>query len=148
MVALSRERLEYSVLGGPALRRITSFTLRYPPSPMHQPPFSHPPFQRLVGAGFFAAPLAPCLLTCVFLMFFTAPVPPVVAVLAFSAFFLLSASVRFALPSVMAAWRAAARASGLCDRLSLITSRVAPTMPRCCLTVRRVRFLATSCRGV
>ena len=49
----------------------------------------------------------------------------------------------------MASLRAASRASGRCERRSLISSRGAPTMPRCCFTVRRVRFLAISCeRGV
>jgi hypothetical protein len=45
----------------------------------------------------------------------------------------------------MAAWRAALRASGRWVLLSLITSSEAPTMARWCLTVRRVRFFATSC---
>ena len=46
----------------------------------------------------------------------------------------------------MASLRAASRASGRCERRSLISSRGAPTMPRCCFTVRRVRFLAISWR--
>ena len=74
------------------------------------------------------------------------PAADLAAVLAFSAFFLLSAAAFFSLPSLMAAARAALRASGRWDRRSLITSREAPTMARWCLTVRRVRFLATSCK--
>lgn len=87
------------------------------------------------------APFAPCLLTILPACPRAAPA----ALFAFSCFFLLSAVAFFSLPALMASWRAAARASGRCDRRSLITSREAPTMPRCCLTVRRVRFLATSC---
>lgn len=45
----------------------------------------------------------------------------------------------------MAAWRAAERASGRCERRSLITSREAPTMARWDLTARRRRVLAASC---
>ena len=67
------------------------------------------------------------------------------AFFAFSDFFLASASAFFSLPSLMAAARAALRASGRWLRRSLITSREAPTIARWCLTVRRVRFLATSC---
>ena len=66
------------------------------------------------------------------------------ALLAFSAFFLLSAVAFFSLPFAMASLRAASRASGRWARRSLISSRGAPTMPRCCFTVRRVRFLEVS----
>ena len=76
----------------------------------------------------------------------TCPLAAFAAVLAFSAFFLLSAAAFLSLPSLMAAWRAALRASGRWVLLSLITSSEAPTMARWCLTVRRVRFFATSCR--
>ena len=69
------------------------------------------------------------------------------AVLAFSAFFTLWAAVRFSLPSLMAAWRAAERASGRCARRSLMTSREAPTMARWDLTARRRLDLAASCGG-
>lgn len=44
----------------------------------------------------------------------------------------------------MAFSRASVRWLAPCERLSLITSKEAPTIPRCCLTVRRVRFFATS----
>ena len=87
------------------------------------------------------APFAPCLLT----ILPACPLAAPAALFAFSCFFLLSAVAFFSFPALMASWRAAARASGRCDRRSLITSREAPTIPRCCLTVRRVRFLATSC---
>lgn len=90
-------------------------------------------------------PAAPILLT----LLPPAPAPrvpaPLVAVLAFSAFFLLSAVALRSLPLAMASLRAASRASGRWARRSLISSRGAPTMPRCCFRVRRVRFLAASC---
>ena len=89
------------------------------------------------------APLAPILETLLPGM----PLAALAAVLAFSIFFLLSAAAFFSLPSLMAWARAALRSAGLCARRSLMTSSEAPTMPRCCLTVRRVRFLATSCSG-
>lgn len=76
------------------------------------------------------------------------PRAPAAAFLAFSAFLADSEAAFFSLPSLTAAARAAERASGRWERRSLITSREAPTMARCCLTVRRVRFLATSWRGV
>lgn len=76
------------------------------------------------------------------------PRAPAAALLAFSAFLADSEAAFFSLPSLMAAWRAAERASGRWARRSLITSSEAPTMARCCLTVRRVRFLATSWWGV
>lgn len=97
---------------------------------------------RVLPVALLCAPFAPSLLAI-------RPVCPfaaAAALLAFSIFFLLSAVAFFSLPALMASWRAAALASGRCDRRSLITSREAPTMPRCCLTVRRVRFLATSCK--
>jgi hypothetical protein len=75
------------------------------------------------------------------------PAALLAAVLAFSAFFTLWAAVRFSLPSLMAAWRAAERASGRCARRSLMTSREAPTMARWDLTWRRRRDLAASCGG-
>jgi hypothetical protein len=62
------------------------------------------------------------------------PAADLAAVLAFSAFLTLWAAVRLSLPSLMAAWRAAERASGRCARRSLITSREAPTMARWDLT--------------
>ncbi len=99
--------------------------------------------QRVLAVTLFGAPLAPCLL-------WIRPVCPLAApaaVFAFSAFFLLSAAVFFSLPSLIAAWRAAARASGRWARRSLITSSDAPTMARWCFTVRRVRFLAISWSG-
>jgi hypothetical protein len=45
---------------------------------------------------------------------------------------------------VIAAWRAAARASGFWLRLARIASQEAPTTARSCLTVRRERFFWTS----
>ena len=92
---------------------------------------------------FAGAPFACCLLA---MPPRTCPLAAFAAVLAFSAFFLLSAAAFLSLPSLMAAWRAALRASGRWVLLSLITSSEAPTMARWCLTVRRVRFFATSCR--
>jgi len=67
------------------------------------------------------------------------------ALFAFSAFFAAVASAFFSFPALIAAARAADRASGLWDRRSLMTSSDAPTMARWDLTVRRDRFLATSC---
>src|SRR5271170_1952873 len=97
----------------------------------------------LFAVTFAGAPFACCLLA---MPPRTCPLAAFAAVLAFSAFFLLSAAAFLSLPSVMAAWRAALRASGRWVLLSLITSSEAPTMARWCLTVRRVRFFATSCR--
>lgn len=109
-------------------------------SPSHNP-MNHNHAYLLFAATLLGAPLACCLLA----------IPPrawpwavLAAVFAFSAFFLLSDAAFLSLASLMAAWRAAARASGRCDRRSLITSREAPTMARWCLTVLRVRFFATS----
>jgi len=92
-----------------------------------------------------AATLVGAPLACCFEILGAWPDAVLEAVLAFSAFFLLSAVAFFSLPSLMAACRAAARASGRIVRRSLITSRDAPTMARWCLTVRRVLFFATSC---
>jgi hypothetical protein len=97
----------------------------------------------LFAETFAGAPFACCLLA---MPPRTCPLAAFAAVLAFSAFFLLSAAAFLSLPSLMAAWRAALRASGRWVLLSLITSSEAPTMARWCLTVRRVRFFATSCR--
>ena len=72
------------------------------------------------------------------------PFAALAAVLAFSAFFTLCAAARFSLPSLIAAERLAARASGRCERRSLITSREAPTTARWDLTWRRRRVLACS----
>jgi hypothetical protein len=100
--------------------------------------------QRLLAVTLLGAPFACCLLaippreTC--------PLAAPAALLAFSAFFLLSFADFLSLPSLIAACRAASRASGLCPRLSLMTSRDAPTMARCDLTVLLVRFFATSCK--
>lgn len=86
------------------------------------------------------APLEPCLLVIL-----DPPLAAFAAVLALLAFFADSAADFFSLPDAMAALRAASRASGRCVRRSLITSSEAPTMARWLLTVRRERFLATSC---
>ena len=98
--------------------------------------------QRDFALTLFGAPFAPILLWirpgC--------PLAAPAALFAFSAFFLLSAVAFFSLPFAMASLRAASLASGRCERRSLISSRGAPTMPRCCFTVRRVRFLAISWR--
>ena len=75
------------------------------------------------------------------------PRAPAAALLAFSAFLADSEAAFFSLPSLMAAWRAAERASGRCARRSLMTSREAPTMARWDLTWRRRRDLAASCGG-
>jgi hypothetical protein len=98
--------------------------------------------QRLLAVTLLGAPFACCLLA---IPPRTWPLAVPAALFAFSAFFLLSCAVFFSLPSLIAAWRAAARVSGLCARRSLMTSKEAPTMARCDLTVRRVRFFATSC---
>lgn len=73
------------------------------------------------------------------------PAADLAADLAFSAFFALSEAARFFLPSSMACLRAAVRASGRCERRSLITSREAPTTARWALTCLRRRVLACSC---
>ena len=116
---------------------ISKINTRIHPSPSVIPS----PIYLTFPEALLGAPFAPCLLTILPAWPLAAPA----ALLAFSCFFLLSAVAFFSLPALMASWRAAARASGRCDRRSLITSREAPTMPRCCLTVRRVRFLAISC---
>lgn len=67
--------------------------------------------------------------------------------MAFSAFFLLSAAAFFSFPSRIALRRASVRWPAPWLRRSLITSNEAPTIPRCCLTVRRVRFFAISWCG-
>lgn len=103
-------------------------------------PLLHHLFYLTFPDALAGAPFAPCLLT----ILPACPLAAPAALFAFSDFFLLSASAFFSLPALIASWRAAVRASGRWERRSLITSREAPTMPRCCLTVRRVRFLATS----
>ena len=121
-----------------------------PPRTANSAPFphSHPPpslhIYRTFPVALAGAPRDPCL-DCIFAPGW--PLAPATALFAFSAFFLLSLAVFFSFPSLMAACRAACRASGRCERRSLITSREAPTMPRWDFTVRRVRFLAISCVG-
>ena len=87
--------------------------------------------------------LYPCL--CMTYRPVVCPAADFEAVLAFSAFFTLCAAARFSLPSFVACERAAARASGLMERRSLITSSEAPTTARWLLTWRRRRDLAASC---
>ena len=80
--------------------------------------------QRLFAATLLGAPLACCLLC-------NRPVVaprPDEATLAFSDFLSAAVAARFSLPSFTAASLAAFRASGLCARRSLMTSRDAPTM--------------------
>lgn len=96
--------------------------------------------QRVLAATLLGAPFTPCLLW----ILVACPLDAFAAVLAFSAFFLLSAAAFFSLPSLIAFSRASVRWLAPCERLSLMTSREAPSIPRCCLTVRRVRFFAIS----
>ena len=107
----------------------------------HQDSSSHQTQRVFPPAALLAFPLAPILLW----ILPGCPLAPAAALLAFSAFFSLSLLAFFSFPLAMASFRAASRASGRCERRSLINSRGAPTMPRCCFTVRRVRFLAASC---
>lgn len=96
--------------------------------------------QRVLAAILVGAPFTPCLLW----ILVACPLAAFAAVLAFSAFFLLSAAAFFSLPSLIAFSRASVLWLAPWERLSLMTSREAPTIPRCCLTVRRVRFFAIS----
>lgn len=98
--------------------------------------------QRVFPDALFGTPFDPILLW----ILPGCPLAAPAALLAFSAFFLLSDVAFFSLPFAIASFRAASRASGRCERRSLMSSRGAPTMPRCCFTVRRVRFLESSCR--
>ena len=100
--------------------------------------------QRVFPDALFGTPFAPILLWILPGWPLAAPA----ALFAFSAFFLLSAVAFFSFPFAIASLRAASRASGRCERRSLMSSRGAPTMPRCCFTVRRVRFFWVSCRWV
>lgn len=115
-------------------RKIPSLSIIFPQSQ------STTPSQRDFALTLFGAPFAPILLW----ILPGCPLAAPAALFAFSAFFLLSAVAFFSLPFAMASLRAASRASGRCERRSLISSSGAPTMPRCCFTVRRVRFLAIS----
>ena len=113
--------------------------LSYPP-----PPFPPPHIYRTFPLALAGTPFCPILL---WILAPGWPLAPAAALFAFSAFFLLSLAVFFSLPTLMAACRAACRASGRCERRSLMTSSEAPTMPRWDFTVRRVRFLAISWGG-
>lgn len=97
-------------------------------------------YQRVLATTLLGAPFTPCLLW----ILVPCPLDAFAAVLAFSAFFLFSAAAFFSLPSLIAFSRASVLWLAPCERLSLMTSREAPTIPRCCLTVRRVRFFAIS----
>jgi len=114
------------------------------PNPPPNPLFPHPHIYRTFPLALAGTPFCPILL---WILAPGWPLAPAAALLAFSAFFLLSLAVFFSFPSLMAACRAACRASGRCERRSLMTSREAPTMPRWDFTVRRVRFLAISWEG-
>ena len=107
--------------------------------PLHK--LHHYVIQRVFPDALFGTPFDPILLW----ILPGCPLAAPAALFAFSAFFLLSAVAFFSFPFAMASLRAASRASGRCERRSLMSSIGAPTMPRCCFTVRRLRFLEVSC---
>jgi len=133
----------HSIAGNPQARRIQHRTSS-PISPSHYRSYPPPHIYRTFPLALAGTPFCPILL---WILAPGWPLAPAAALFAFSAFFLLSLAVFFSFPSLMAACRAACRASGRCERRSLMTSREAPTMPRWDFTVRRVRFLAISWGG-
>ena len=82
------------------------------------PPPNPQPSQRVFPDALFGTPFDPILLWILPGWPLAAPA----ALLAFSAFFLLSAVAFFSFPFAMASFRAASRASGRCERRSLMTS--------------------------